>query len=166
MLLRDLGGMRIDIYFPSLFNFFLLTFHQNAFFLPSFKEGWSSWSSIISAFIFWGEKNITEMVLVFSPKVLQTLRQYKLFLLPPTCSAGFFLLPVFLGNGTTGRKERLNVEMTSYASEAVNLEVILLPSLLENNPLFLSQSFNYWIICKRIPYSYSTLWWLSCHQML
>lgn len=80
------------------------------------------------------------MVLVFSLKVVQTLRQYKIFLLPPTRSAGFCLLPVFLGNGTTGRKESLNVEMTSYASEAVNLKVILLPNLLENNPLFLSQS--------------------------
>lgn len=83
------------------------------------------------------------MVLVFSLKVLLTLRQYKIFLLPPTCSAGFCLLPVFLGNGTTGKKESLNVEMTSYASEAVNLKVILLPSLLKNNPLFLSRSFNY-----------------------
>lgn len=72
------------------------------------------------------EKNITEMVLVFSLKALQT-RQYKIFLLPPTCSVGFCLLPVFLGNGTTGRKESLNVEMTSYASEAVNLKSFCSP---------------------------------------
>lgn len=73
------------------------------------------------------EINVTEMVFVFSQgclKILQTLRQYKIFLLPPTCSVGFCLLPVYLGNGTTGRKESLNVEMTSYASEAVNLKVI------------------------------------------
>lgn len=48
----------------------------------------------------------------------------KIFLLPPTCSVGFSLLPVYLGKGSTGRKESLNVEMSSYASEAVNLKVI------------------------------------------
>lgn len=57
-------------------------------------------------------------------KILQTLRHYKIFLPPPTSSVGFCLLPVYLGNGTTGRKESLNVEMTSYASETVNLKVI------------------------------------------
>lgn len=48
----------------------------------------------------------------------------KIFSLPPTASVGFCLLPVYLGKGSTGRKESLNVEMTSYASEAVNLKVI------------------------------------------
>lgn len=48
---------------------------------------------------------------------------YKIFLLPPTSSVGSCLLPVYLGKGSTGRKESLNVEMT-YASEAVNLKVI------------------------------------------
>lgn len=43
-----------------------------------------------------------------------------IFLLPPTRSVGFCLLPVYLGKGAAEKKESLNVEMTSYAAEAVN----------------------------------------------
>lgn len=63
-------------------------------------------------------------------------QQYKLFLLPPTCSAGFFLLPVFLGNGTTGRKESLKSCGNNFLCvRGCELESHFAPpSLLENNP--------------------------------
>lgn len=44
---------------------------------------------------------------------LRRLSVSMIFLLPPTRSVGFCLLPVYLGKGAAGEKESLNVEMTS-----------------------------------------------------
>lgn len=134
--------MRIDIsVFPSLFNFFPINISSRMHSFFAFKGRMVLLElNHFSLHILWRKKYC-------DGACLQSRRFYRLFI---SISYSCYHLLVqrvsaacFLGSSTTGRKESLNVEMTSYASEAVNLKVILLPSLLENNPLFLSQSFNY-----------------------